>query len=906
MKVAMPKGNTHGWGIAGSYLADEIAKLPPIDGVTLHSVAGHHFAPTFADEWNRINIGYCFFESEIIAYRFIREASKRWDYIVAGSSWCEYHLRIAGMDRTSTILQGIDPSIFMPSPPRVEDGRFVVFSGGKFEFRKGHDLVIAAMRTFMNNHPDAFLACAWHNHWPASIKTMEQSRLIDFSLSDLPCEEIYLKLMRDNGIPLERVILYPVMDNFCMRQAYLESDIGLFPNRCEGGNNMVMCEYMACGRPVIASDMTGHMDVINGRNALCLGSYEPVLAVNEGEPAGVWFEPSLDEVVAQLERAYGDRQALINLASAAGESMKALSWSEAARKFHALGMQLVTSIGGGNGTGAVLAGSHQESAAKFFMAGRYEEAAGEYSRLLQQSPLDPDLHNNLGTTLDRLERYAESALHYEKAIALRPDFSEARFNLANTMKRIGDKENAIRHLEKVVADSPTFVEAWQNLALCRLDDDNRIGAVEALGQVLAIAPDCSKSLVDMGDILCELGRYEEALDCFDKVLLTDPDNAGVLNSKGNVLQNLDNIDGAEECYRRILARDPDNVLALNNLGTVYRSRALPELAIACFNRALEIEPDDGQLIFNRSLARLSIADFKNGWADYESRFRSKEPVHLAHAELPRWSGERLDGKRLLVQSEQGYGDTLQFVRYLPLLHAYGGHVVFECQNPLLKGLLSGIKGVECIIARGEPLPKVDCQIPLLSIPGLLATELVSIPSPEGYLRADLVKKAYWHSRLDSGDNRLKIGLTWGGRKTNLNANRSMKLSDLEPLFSLKGVRFFSLQMGEDAAQLSGHGAFVEDLSPYINDFSDTAAIVENLDLVITIDTALAHLCGALGCPVWVVLKVSPDWRWYLNRDDSPWYASARLFRQKKYLSWAEVISSVRDALEKFENSVKRY
>lgn len=888
MRVAMPTGTTHGWGIAGSYLSTEIAKLPPIDGVTLHSVAGHHFVPTFADQWDRINIGYCFFESEIIAYNHIPEAEKRWDYIVAGSSWCEHHLRIAGMERTSTILQGIDPVVFAPMAPREPDGRFIVFSGGKFEFRKGHDLVIVAMRQFMQRHPDVWLACAWHNHWPMSIRTMEQSLLIDFRYQELSCEELYLRLLAEHGIPVERVVLYPVLDNRQMRQAYLVSDLGLFPNRCEGGNNMVMCEYMACGRPVIASPTTGHRDVVGVHNALCLEHHEPIVAVQDGKPAGVWFEASVDEMLALLESAYSDRSLLERLSVAAGASMKCLSWHDAALKFHAIGEKLA-----GSSHTAIAGPDLEQRAWQHYNSGRYEQAVEAYAELVKRSPLDPVLHNNLGTALDRIERYAESILHYEKALQLEPGYVEARFNLANSYKRMNNVSQAVKQLELVVASSPSFLEAWQNLALCRLDADNPEGAAEALEQVLLIDPTCTRSRADLGAVLIELGRYREALDCFEKVLLVDPDNAGILNSKGNVLQNIDDIDAAEECYRRILTRDPENVLALNNIGTILRAMAEPESAIEYFNRALEHEPGDGQLIFNRSLALLAIGDFRNGWADYEYRFASKEPVRLEHTDIPRWNGENLNGRRLLVQSEQGYGDTIQFARYLPLLSGFGGNVVFECQNRSLKRLFTDMLGIERVIARGEPFTAVDFQVPLLSLPGIFHTDFDSIPAAEGYLKADPVKSNYWKNMFEPQKEKLKVGLTWGGRKTVLNANRSMQFKQLLPLLQMEEVAYYSLQIGEDAGQMVHlPGCQLKDLAPYITDFSDTAAILENLDLVITIDTALAHLAGAMGRPTWVMLKYSPDWRWLLGRDDSVWYRSVNLFRQKKNNDWDFVIEAV--------------
>lgn len=892
MKVSMPTGNTHGWGIAGTYLSSKIAAMTPVDGVTLHCVAGHHFAPSDEREWNRINIGYCFFEHEILAYRFIPQAARQWDHIVAGSTWCEHHLKIAGMQASSTILQGIDPAVFQPVQQRPDDGRFVVFTGGKFEFRKGHDLIIAAMRVFMSRHRDVWLACAWHNHWPNSIRTMEQSRCIDFQYRDEPCQELFPRLLAANGVPTERIILYPVMENQLMKAAYAASDVGLFPNRCEGGNNMVMCEYMACGRPVIASTMTGHQDVVKESYALCLTSYEPVLAQLAGDVTAVWFEPAVDEIVALLEQAYQDRQMLNRLGGRAAEAMTRLSWDDAAKRFHDLAMGLAEAAR----QPAAVTIDPAVRAEELFAAGRFAEAEECFRTMLAASPLDPLFHNGIATVLDRLERYPEAVLHYEKALAFRPDLAVARFNLANTLKRMGNAKEAIAHLEQTVAANPGFTAAWQNLALCRFDVGDPAGAAQCLQQVLALDPSSEKTRVDLGEMLLEARHYREAADCFDQVLNQSPDNNGVLNSKGTALQELDDLDGAETCYRQVLRNDPENVLALNNLATVLRSRALPEEAIRVFDQALLHAPGDGQIVFNRSLARLTIGDFTQGWEDYEKRFERQVPVPLPPHDLPLWRGEPLNGRRLLVQAEQGYGDTFQFARYLQLLADRYGNVVFEVQDRSVKAAINGLTETVEIIARNEPLPLVNCKIPLLSLPGIFGTDFESIPYPEGYLKPDANRKAAWQQHLGPTDGRLRIGLVWGGRKTALNANRSMLLSDLTGVLGIEGVRFISLQVGDDAAQAKEFSGIIEDVRHLISDFGDTAALIASLDLVITIDTAVAHLAGALGAPTWVMLKFAPDWRWFLHRDDSPWYRSVRLFRQRHAGDWPGVASAVAEAL----------
>lgn len=339
MNVSMPRGTAHGWGIAGEQLSREIGRLQPLPGVTLHgirTVALDPFDPTI---WDRINIGYCFFEDSITVLEYTRRAAAQWDFIVAGSSWCEHHLRIGGVRNTATILQGVDGTLFYPGTKKDQHDSFVVFSGGKFELRKGQDLVIAAMRIFMERHDDVRLSCAWYNQWPFSLATMELSTLIRYRHHDGDCLELLAETLADNGIPLERVLLHPLLDNQQMRQVYHNSDIGLFPNRGEGGNNLVMCEYMACGRPVIASDMTGHADVITAGNALPLSTYRPYHYRHHAE--GVWFEPSVDEIVSNLEYAYGHRSELRRKGLQAAADMARLTWRGAAEQFHAIGSSLL-------------------------------------------------------------------------------------------------------------------------------------------------------------------------------------------------------------------------------------------------------------------------------------------------------------------------------------------------------------------------------------------------------------------------------------------------------------------------------------------------------------------------------------------------------------------------------------
>ena len=905
----MPVGTAHGWGIAGSYLRGELAKLPALDGVTLHSIR-HDFSPFDQAAWDRINIGYCFFEHELLAAPFIAEAAERWDHVVAGSSWCEQQLRCFGMPHTSTILQGIDAKRFKVQPPRSDDGRFIVFSGGKFEFRKGQDIVLAAMRIVMQHHPDVWLSCAWYNAWPHSLMTMQQSRLIDFAWRDLPCQQLLHEVVVRAGLDPGRVLLHPPFDNLRMPLIYAESDLGLFPNRCEGGNNMVMCEYMACGRTVIASDRTGQADVITGRNAWAIPNYRAVTALLDGQPTGNWQEACLDEVVALLEEAYADRSTLHAKAQVAADDMRRLDWADAARQFHRLGRSLLeqhrqVDLGGPQ---AVLTFEQQLSVAeKLFADANYQQAAVVYHDLLANHPLHPGLHNSLGTVLVRIDRQQEAAMHYLKALGLAPDFTEARFNLGNSLASQGDLVGAQEQLSQVVQERPGWSEAWEALACCREETGDLPGAISAWERVADLKSDDGQALQQLGRLQAELRCYDLALVSFTRAAGLLPRDSSLLNARGLVLHELGRLDEAADCFCTVLVHDRYHAIALNNLGNVHKSALRLEEALDCYDQALVHDPENATIVFNRALLLLLQGDLLNGWPGFERRFEMVPPVVLSHPELPRWQGEALAGRTLLVQAEQVYGDTLMFVRFLPLLARLDGPVLFECQDQIVRPVLQMLEqqGVK-VVVRGELLPRVDLQVPLLSLPGIFGTTLAMVPFAGGYLQSESACVGQWSTVVTAPPGVLKVGLVWGGRKAPLNADRSLVFNELASLLELDGVRYFSLQIGEDAGQLQGYSDRVEPLGHRIRHFGDTAAILQHLDLLITIDTAVAHLAGAMGRPVWVLLKYSPDWRWLLERTDSPWYRSARLFRQAAAGGgWSQVVRDVRQELSGLLTETKK-
>jgi len=406
--VAMPTGSAHGWGIAGQHLTEKIYRLMPVEGVTLHCMKNPDFEPTNPEFWNRFNIGYCFFENEIDAYRYMGPAGEKWDHIVAGSKWCEYHLRIGGIEHTSTILQGIDPAHFHQVPPRDDDGRFIVFSGGKFELRKSQDVVIAAMKIFMDHHQDAWLSCAWHNQWPFSIATMSQTSVIDFAMEELPCDELLLKTLARNGIDTSRVIFNPIANNATMLQIYRNSDIGLFPNRCEGGNNMVMCEYMACGRTVIASSRSGHADVITTDIAFPLKEYGQRVIELDDRASAIWFEPSVEEVVEELEYAYQHRDEIAKKATAAAQSMNKLDWQLAAQQFHEIACTFGTPTPNVNESYYLLRGMG------LLNIGKLDMAEEQFRLAMAISPLNHEVFSCMEMLCQQAGRDREAELYGNK------------------------------------------------------------------------------------------------------------------------------------------------------------------------------------------------------------------------------------------------------------------------------------------------------------------------------------------------------------------------------------------------------------------------------------------------------------------------------------------------------------
>jgi hypothetical protein len=422
-------------------------------------------------------------------------------------------------------------------------------------------------------------------------------------------------------------------------------------------------------------------------------------------------------------------------------------------------------------------------------------------------------------------------------------------------------------------------------------------AVVMCRQALCSDPNHYETLTQMGNALIELGSYGPALEALRRALVLKPDYAPAVIGLGYFFERKGDLASALDSYRNALKLNFQSVSAHTHLGTVYLLQDDFEKASEHFEQVLKLEPDSAEARAFLGLIHLKQGQFRQGLSEYESRWGTAYGLRFRRKfSQSLWRGESLEGSRILLRAEQGMGDTLQFIRHVPLVAARGAKVVLEVQ-PRLHRLLAQMPGATKIICRGEALPEFDWQCSLLSLPLATGTELNTIPAQIPYLYPDPAQAEKWRKRLSG--NSLHVGLVWTGNPLHPHEFwRSIPLENLAPVTDLEGATFYSLQMGAPADQLKqwGSQARVIDLKGEQNDFADTAAIVANLDLVISIDTSVAHLAGAMGKPVWILLCKSADWRWMLEREDSPWYPTARLFRQSTMGNWREVVTRIEHEL----------
>jgi Flp pilus assembly protein TadD len=550
------------------------------------------------------------------------------------------------------------------------------------------------------------------------------------------------------------------------------------------------------------------------------------------------------------------------------------------------------------------AGVHSNLGNLLMDAGRLAEAEAAYRRALELKPDFALVHYNLGLLLGNTQQSVEAEAEFHRALGFDPDFAEAHCNLGHLLQNATRSVEAEASYRRALELKPDYAEAHYSLANLLRDAGRPVEAEASFRHALELKPDYAEAHYNLANLFQDAGRPVEAEASYRRALELKPDYAEAHGNLGNLLQEARRSVEAEASYRRALEYKPDLAKTHSNLGNLLMEARRPVEAEASYRRALEFKPDLAEVHNNLGILLLALGRYGEAWQSYEARYSlnfSKRIVAPDHLPYPQWQGERLANKTLVLWAEQGLGDQIQFVRYVPLLKRRGvAHITLVC-DASIKPLLETVDGVDVVVTNPNAVTLHDYWSLLMSLPLHFGTTLETIPNRLPYLRAPVERVGAWRPRLASRE--LKVGLVWAGnpRPHIADANavdrrRSMHVRQYLPLLQLPGIEFFSLQKGEAAhAQLKELPAELrpQDLMSDVQDFGETAAIGKNLDLLITVDTSMAHLAGAINKPVWVLSRFDGCWRWLQDRDDSPWYPGIlRLFRQERPGDWDAVIANV--------------
>ena len=533
--------------------------------------------------------------------------------------------------------------------------------------------------------------------------------------------------------------------------------------------------------------------------------------------------------------------------------------------------------------------------------GRHDLAVGLVRQAIKQNGQNAAYFCSLGIALKNQGELDEAVTAYRQAIRIKPDLAEAHSNLGNALRDQGKLDEAFTAYRQAIRIKPELAEAHFSLGNALRDLGRLNEAVASYDRTLSVRPDYADALNNRGATLHDLNRLDEALASYNRALSVQPDHVGTHNNRGNTLRELNRLDEALASYERALLVRPDHAGSLSNRGNALRELNRLDEALASCDKAIALAPHHADCRKNRAMCRLLAGRYIEGWSDYEWRWDAT----VSPGDRPNfsnWQGEDLEGRRLLVFSEQGMGDTIQFARYLPLLAQNRCQLTFRTPAKFARLLRPLTGGIE-VISRLAAEWKCDFQCALMTLPHRLGTDLASIPNSVPYLRAEDALIARWRERI--GEHGFKVGIAWRGNpQGRIDQGRSIPLTEFVALARLPGVRLISLQKQHGLDQLGElpDDVTIETLGENFDNgpdaFIDTAAAMSGLDLVISCDTSIAHLAGALGRPTWIALKRVPHWVWMLNRDDSPWYPTVRLFRQSERDNWQAVFANIerRDAI----------
>jgi tetratricopeptide (TPR) repeat protein len=581
---------------------------------------------------------------------------------------------------------------------------------------------------------------------------------------------------------------------------------------------------------------------------------------------------------------------------------------------HMLGLVLVQQGEGGRGAELIeravaanpgVAAAHVNLAMALVALGRFEAALAASERALALQPASADAHINRGNALLALARPDEALAAYDAALALRPADPQAHYNRANALRDLGRLDAAVMGYDAAVALRPGYLEALSNRGAALLKLERLEEALASYDGAAAAAPASAEAHLNRGVVLARLNRLADAIASYDAAVAANPASPEAHSNRASALNDSNRPAEALAASDRALALKPDYPEAHNNRGIALYNLHRLEEARASYDRAVDLAPEAPEAHLNRALAALRAGDLAEGFAEYPWRWQVGEAArYRPRVSAPNWEGEPLAGRSILVFSEQGFGDGLQFVRYVPRVAAMAARVILLTEAPLARLFAAALPGVE-VVNRLPEGAAFDRQVAMMCLPRLFGTTLASVPADMPYLAVDREAATGWAARLAALPPGPRVGLVWAGasRRHNpgasaIDARRSVSLAQLAPLAAAPGVQFVSLQVGEPAAEAREppRGMSLTDWTGELRDFADTAALVAGLDLVITVDTAVAHLAGALGRPVWILSRYDGCWRWLKDREDSPWYPSARLFHQATPGAWDAVIARVAAAL----------
>jgi tetratricopeptide (TPR) repeat protein len=541
-----------------------------------------------------------------------------------------------------------------------------------------------------------------------------------------------------------------------------------------------------------------------------------------------------------------------------------------------------------------------------FQRGEFSEAVRQIDDALKIDPNVADAHNNRGNALRRLKRPEQALEAYDRAVALKPDDAPTFNNRGTVFKELELFDEALADLDQAITLRPDFAEAFNNRGNVYKELERFDEALSDFDRAIALRADNPDAFNNRGVALKELERFEAALADFDKAISLKPDHAEAHYNHGTTLMELRRFDEALADFGKAIALRRDYAQAYYNRGTAFLALARLDEALADFERAIAFKPDYPDACWNRAFTKLLAGRYREGWREYEWRLQA-DPTSESRRDYqrPRWTGNRdIAGKTLLLHAEQGFGDTIMAARYVRRVIEAGARVMLAAPPPLAS-LLRQIDGAE-VVTTGDALPPFDFHCPMMSLPLAFATTLETIPASVPYLSAPPAHAEKWAQRLPKS-GLPRIGIAWAGNPDfRHDRTRSVGLSRMLPLLSRTDVQFVGLQreLRDGDAEILRSTPQMENLGDALETFADTAAVVASLDLIIAIDSAMVHLAGALGKPVWILLPYSPDWRWLLDRQDSPWYPTARLFRQARIDDWEGVVEKAGEELARFAQSFR--